>query len=287
MDFGFENFMMAKGLRDDTMRQYRLYFDKIELLYKSGNLNQDNVYEFLKLYKSSLVRSALKLYFEYRGIKDLTIPKRTGSKVARKKPIMMSENDYRMLLEVLYQYNEQIALMVELSYECALRRQEVCNILVKDINWEDWIVNRKTGLLTMTHTKGGKDRVVVVPSKLMNKLKDYVNASEVTGSNYLFFRGYTEKNEPIRMRKYWEVYHEAVIQLFGKKYKLHTLRSSKATDWFEKGIDIVRIQQRLGHSDISTTRLYINPDEKKEINKWRDEDDKEIMENKDGIKTMS
>ena len=161
--------------------------------------------------------------------------------------------------------------MVELSYRCALRRNEVCTISVKDIDWAEWKKERKTGKL-LIKGKGDKQRYVIVPINLMNKLGKYLNKINVFPTDKLFFKDDDNKDISISKERYWEIYHEAVVGLFGKKYKLHTLRHTKATQWFEEGIDIVRIQQRLGHSDISTTRLYINPDEKKELEKWQEEE---------------
>jgi integrase len=269
MDVNFENFMTSKILSPNTRKQYTLYFEKIEILNNNGLLNQDTLNEFVSTYKSNLVRSFMKTYFEYKGIKDLVINRRTGTP-KRKKPLIMSKEDAQLLLQTLYQYNEKIALMVELSYKCALRRDEVCSINVKDIDWDAWKKERNTGKL-LIKGKGDKQRYVIIPTDLMIKLAKYVNKINVIRSNKLFFKDNENKDVSISKERYWEIYHQAVVGLFGKKYKLHTLRHTKATQWFQDGIDIVRIQQRLGHSNIATTRLYINPDEETELKRWSQE----------------
>jgi integrase/recombinase XerD len=270
MDKKFDNFLDTKGLGVNTKKQYTLYFDKAELLYNNNLFNQDMVNEFISTYKSNLVRSFLKVYFEFKGIKDLIVNKRTG-RPTRKKPVIMSKEDAELLLSSLYQYNEKYGLMTELSYCCALRRDEVCNIGIGDIDWDEWKQEKKTGKLLITKAKGDKQRYVIIPKQLMEKLGRYINKNHFMPSNKLFFKNSNDKNIPISKERYWEVYHKFVVGLFNKKYKLHTLRSTKATQWFEDGIDIVRIQQRLGHSNIETTRLYIDPDNKKELDKWREE----------------
>ena len=42
---------------------------------------------------------------------------------------------------------------------------------------------------------------------------------------------------------------------------LHKFRHTYATRLLESGCDIVTVQKLMGHSDIETTRQYLNPDE--------------------------
>jgi site-specific recombinase XerD len=43
---------------------------------------------------------------------------------------------------------------------------------------------------------------------------------------------------------------------------LHKFRHTYATRLLESGCDIVTVQKLMGHSDLDTTRQYLDPDEK-------------------------
>jgi integrase len=46
-----------------------------------------------------------------------------------------------------------------------------------------------------------------------------------------------------------------------KNATLHKFHHTYATRLFESGCDIVTVQKLMGHSDIETTRQYLDPDE--------------------------
>ena len=46
-----------------------------------------------------------------------------------------------------------------------------------------------------------------------------------------------------------------------KHATLHKFRHTYATRLLESGCDIVTVQRLMGHSDLDTTRQYLNPDE--------------------------
>ena len=68
-----------------------------------------------------------------------------------------------------------------------------------------------------------------------------------------------------------EAFKEAVKETQDYNFTLHDLRRARATQWMKEGVSMFRIKNRLGHSDISSTVLYINPDEEKELELWENE----------------
>ncbi len=73
-------------------------------------------------------------------------------------------------------------------------------------------------------------------------------------------------------RNSWQnVFFDAVKETMDHHYTLHDLRRSRATKWLREGVDLSRVKNRLGHSSVSTTQLYINLDEEKEFDAWAKE----------------
>ena len=147
------------------------------------------------------------------------------------------------------------AILAVLMYH-ALRRAELCALRVKDYG-------DRRGVKTLTvHGKGGKIRYVEVHPAAIRLLEDHLDA---TGSRHspeapLF--------QPLRMKNARQgllpgsVYRNVVMHYakrLGIQMELlgpHVLRTTAATNALDHGADIARVQKWLGHSSISTTRLY-------------------------------
>jgi integrase len=111
---------------------------------------------------------------------------------------------------------------------------------------------------------------VFVRDEIALLILDYLKDNPMTLSDYLF-ESRIRKGYPIDKTNWNKAFAKASLQATGKKFHPHQLRGTRATTWYDQGIDIARIQQRLGHSNISTTMLYIKPDARKELELWSQE----------------
>jgi integrase len=71
-------------------------------------------------------------------------------------------------------------------------------------------------------------------------------------------------DKPRTVRRYSNVL-DHVKRILGRKLAgatLHKFRHTYATRLLESGCDIVTVQKLMGHSDLDTTRQYLDPDEK-------------------------
>jgi integron integrase len=178
-------------------------------------------------------------------------------------------------------------LMSSLMYGAGLRLLECCRLRVKDVDF----ARRE---ITVHDGKGRKDRVTVLPDRLVPQLQAHVDRVQQQHRGDLEgAAGYVELPDALA-RKYpnaarewaWQwVFpasrihvdgetgerrrhhlHETVLQRafaaavresgLAKPASCHTLRHSFATHLLETGYDIRTIQELLGHSDVSTTMVY-------------------------------
>lgn len=262
-----------KGLADSTIEIYTLYFTKLMKELDLGKpFNQETINNFLITYKSNINRAFIKDFLEYIGDREIRIEKRTG-RIPKKEIVIIPKERVKAIIDYLYSSDKLLkyALAIDLIYACALRREEVLNVKCGDFNWLERRLNKDIPMkLTLKKAKGSKQRIVIIPLDLSERIREYIRFYNLDEDNYIFFDEDTP-NIPLDKRKLWRVFRVKCKKLFGVYYKLHSLRHTKSTEWYEQGVDIVGIQNRLGHTDISTTRIYINPDKEKELKKWQEE----------------
>ena len=263
----FKSFLIRKGLSLETQKLYLMYVEKMIYILKEADqdLNQDVINIFLDAYPHGVSRAFLKNYLEFKKRKDLEIIKRSG-RSPKKETITLTTEELSKVRERLYNHADKYGLLFDLSVACALRRQEVIGIMIKDIK-----INDDDSMMILIRGKGNKERRVVVPKEIASLVIHYTFSNWMKPHDYLF-RSTTDPDRPMDKTMWNKAFNHASMDAIGKKFHPHQLRHTRATDWFNKGIDIVRIQQRLGHSNIATTRLYLNPDNKKELDKWSKED---------------
>ena len=147
--------------------------------------------------------------------------------------------------------------MVTLSYACGFRVSELIRLKVSDLNFEEMVGYVRQG-------KGRKDRMFNLPQKIAQKLKKQVEIQKESNQEYLF----SGRNGSLTDRNIQKIVRNAAKKAGIKKdVHPHTLRHSFATHLLENGVDIRKIQELLGHADLSTTQIYthISTEELKKV----------------------
>jgi integrase/recombinase XerD len=108
----------------------------------------------------------------------------------------------------------------------------------------------------------------IISTKLVEELRNFTNG--MSNSDYLF-SGRDGKMSGRNIQKIVSIAaYKAGIE---KPVHVHTLRHSFATHLMESGENIRKIQELLGHSNLSTTQIYthVSTDELKKVKNPLDE----------------
>ena len=129
-------------------------------------------------------------------------------------------------------------LLVEVAISTGLRRSELANLTVEDIDFENNRLYVKKG-------KGGKSRTIPLINILVVKLSDFCSNKKATDSIFsLCAQQITHK-----------------IRFFSQKadvgIKPHSLRHYFGTKLVERGANLRAVQELMGHSSLNTTQVYI------------------------------
>lgn len=265
----FQAHLQAKRHSEVTQKKYMRFWDKLTEVIRKHGLDQGIIDIFVGRYNNSDCSAFARLFLRYYKIQDIEVPVASGRK-QRKKRRYISPEEVDKIAEVLAgQYtNPKYLIMLYLTYYCALRRKEVVNIIPTDFDWETWFVDRNEPLIlkiSAEGAKGKKERFVLVRPDLADVIEEFIRQHQYQIRDDLPLFG-------IKEDRWQKVFKEAARKI-NEQFTLHGLRFSRATYWHnEMGKDIVEIKVRLGHRDISTTQLYINPEEEKVLMAWRKEE---------------
>ena len=159
-------------------------------------------------------------------------------------PLDDDDKEVKRLLDVCR--NIKHRSMLSLIYACGLRRNELLNLCLQDLD-------SKRGILIIRPAKGKKDRIVPLPEKIVVLLREYYKKEM---PQKWLFEG-QKKGTQYDERSIEEVMKKAVRRSGIKKnVTLHWLRHSYATHLLEAGVDLRYIQELLGHKSSRTTEIY-------------------------------
>ena len=168
----------------------------------------------------------------------------------RRLPVVLSTEEALRLIQSARNLFHQAMLMT--LYSCGLRRAELCQLKVSNIDSQRMMIRIEQG-------KGGVDREVPLSPKLLAVLRQYFRW--MRPKTYLFPG--TEKgwraDKPITSKMVY-----AAVQFAAKRAAIdrhispHTLRHSYATHQLEAGVQLKTLQVLLGHEDLATTSRYLH-----------------------------
>ena len=199
------------------------------------------------------------LFFQYltqkNGWKENPAEKLKAPKIEKKLPGILTVEEVDLLLA---QPKGNTAkgirdkAMLELLYATGIRVSELISLKIKDINL-------KLGYLTCSG--GERERVIPFGSAAKQAVEKYLDVArdQLLGdqdSDFLFLNC---SGKSMSRQGFWKVLKgyaaSAGIQ---QDITPHTLRHSFAAHLLQNGADLKSVQEMMGHSDISSTQIYMN-----------------------------
>jgi len=200
-------------------------------------------------YQNQII-NAIKLYFRAIRKSRIEVDALQRPRREHKLPNVLSKEEVKAILKALT--NMKHRTMLSLIYACGLRRSELLNLKIGD-------VDSKRHMLIIRNSKGYKDRQVPISDKTIEMFRDYYKAYR---PRVWLFEGQKQGHQ------YSETSLQEVLKLAvaeagtAKPVTLHWLRHSYATHLLEAGTDLRYIQELLGHKSSKTTEIYTHVSEK-------------------------
>lgn len=266
----YQNYLsMSKNLSNNSIDSYTTDLLKLEkylnsinkTLLNANNENINDYFKTLSIKTSSFNRLITSITLFYKYLISLNYDIKVNlSKIEHVKnekvyPKIINFEDIKKMISsnentILGNRNKTILTML---YITGLRVSELINLTYNDINFKEGYI-RCIG-------KGNKEKIIVVGDLLSITLNNYTNnvrTKILNGlhSKYIFVNS---EGEPLTRQTIYDIVimckEKANIKL---KVTPHTFRHCFATHMLENGADIRSVQEMLGHSDISTTQIYLN-----------------------------
>jgi site-specific recombinase XerD len=172
----------------------------------------------------------------------------------RRLPVILTREEAIRLIESASNLFHRAMLIT--MYSTGMRRAELCNLKVGDIDSTRMIIHIRQG-------KGGKDRDVPLGAGTLETLREYWRW--MRPKTYMFpgtIRG-SRADKPITPKVLWEACREAAARAgITKAVWPHLLRHSFATHLVEGGADLPTVQALLGHTDLKPTSIYLHLSER-------------------------
>jgi integrase/recombinase XerD len=274
---------VEKGASGNTIAAYRNDLSQLEIFVASKNgtginwphVSQDAILDYImflktKTYAEATVArkvAAVKSFFAYLQAEGKlgSNPAETlaSPKVGRSLPKPLSVQEIDELLEQPLRRTSPEArrdrAMLELMYATGLRVTELVSLDVTDVYLEG--TNPHVRLVG----KGNRERQLPLFEQQAQEVSEYIKFSRprLVGErqeNALFVN---RRGERLTRQGFWLIL-KAYARDAGIAGRVtpHTLRHSFATHMLRGGMDIHKVQELLGHANISTTQVYtqVNPE---------------------------
>ena len=269
--------LFEKGLTDQSVSSYQndldvyLSFLQDKNVFLVKDITSDHIKEFLKIRGDSESTSTvahnltvIKNFHKYL-IKENIVKEDVSLFISRPKlqkrlPRALTVEEVDLLLDITLNtpFDYRNKAMLELMYGAGLRVSELVSLTLNQIDLENGLI-RIMG-------KGRKEREIPIGEYGVYYLKLYLEHRGMLIKNHrqedaLFLNNHGKQ---ITRQGFFKILKQLLLDTgLNPDVSPHTLRHSFATHLLSHGADLRSIQEMLGHSDISTTKIYTHVSDEK------------------------
>ena len=260
-----------KKLSDNTLqsykrdlKQFRRYLEACEVNY--NHVKEEDIKDYIRELQedgkkaSSIsrciasIRSFYQFVLKRKKIKVDPTANIQSPKIEKRVPSVLTSKEVELLLDQPKDVDlkgTRDKAMLEFAYATGMRVTEIISLNIEDVNLEEGYVTCKTG---------SKKRNIPLGTMSLNALKEYIEqARDVLIKNENEHALFVNINGGRLTRQgFWKIIKFNKEQAhITKDITPHVLRHSFATHLLQNGADLKAIQTMLGHSDISSTQIYM------------------------------
>ncbi|MCI8965410.1 MAG: site-specific tyrosine recombinase XerD [Clostridia bacterium] len=260
-----------KKLSSNTLQSYKRdivqfeeYLNKNDIVY--NKVAKDDLEKYIEYLKeigkktSTISRNiaSIRSFYQYlvrtKKIKKDPTDGIQSPKIEKKAPSILSSEEIELLLEQPKNVDLKgirDKAMLEFAYATGMKVTEIISLNIDDVNLEDAYVVCNSGF---------KKRNIPLGSISKKALEEYIKSArpilikdEKEKSLFVNING-----KRLTRQGFWKIvkfYKEQAH--ITKEITPHVLRHSFATHLLQNGADLKSIQTMLGHSDISSTQVYM------------------------------
>ena len=277
--------LIDKGLSDNTYLSYKNDLNMYKAFLHQKNISNPekissaDVIEFIEYLQKKdhdeITTVARKLttiknyhaYLEKEKIAPINVTlgiKRPKLKKTIAKTLSMDDINTLLDINLLTPFDYRNKAMLELVYGTGLRVSELVNLTLNNIDFTNCII-RIVG-------KGNKERIIPLGEYSMYYLNLYMEKRPLLEKNNLCEKLFLNNHgKGITRQGFFKILKNLLEEKhLNVEASPHTLRHSFATHLLEGGADLKSIQEMLGHSDISTTRMYTHVTNQKDTHDYNE-----------------
>ena len=246
------------------INQYKEYLEKNNINYLKVDNEQINTYmkylQDIGKKTSTISRNlaSIRSFYQYliriKKIKHDPTENIQSPKVEKRVPSVLTSQEVELLLDQPKDVDlkgTRDKAMLEVAYATGMRVTEIISLNVEDVHLEEGYVTCKNV---------GKQRNIPLGSISIKALKEYIDEARPImikdeNETALFVN---VNGKRLTRQGFWKIvkYYKEQAHIT-KDITPHVLRHSFATHLLQNGADLKAIQTMLGHSDISSTQVYM------------------------------